>query len=58
VSITGSKEEFLHWLSEGIRRREIKFPDANGPSNWPATDLQRILLPPVDVPPDANVMIQ
>lgn len=45
VLVTGTKEEFLRWLSEGIKKAEIEFPQSNGPAVWPEIPLQRILLP-------------
>jgi hypothetical protein len=44
VLVTGSKAEFLQWMSEGIKKGEIQFPEANGPAVWPAISLQSILL--------------
>jgi hypothetical protein len=48
VLITGTKDEFLRWLSDGIRRSEIQFPERNGPAIWPTTPLKTILLPSAD----------
>jgi hypothetical protein len=45
VLVTGTKEEFLNWISEGIRKREIEFPQKNGPAQWPTIPLERLLLP-------------
>ena len=48
VLITGTKEEFLRWLSEGLRCAEIQMPTQNGPTIWPSTSLKDFLLPPSD----------
>ena len=45
VLITGTKDEFMRWLSDGMRRGEIQFPERNGPVTWPNTPLQEMLLP-------------
>lgn len=44
VLVTGTKEEFLGWLSDGIRKGEIQFPDLNGPARWPNMKLEQLLL--------------
>jgi hypothetical protein len=49
VLVSGSKEEYLRWLSDGIRTGEIKFPAQNGPTLWPSKSLKTILLPATDV---------
>lgn len=35
VMITGTKEKFLDWISHGIKRGLIRFPEKNGPIQWP-----------------------
>lgn len=50
VAITGTKAEFLGWLSEGIRKGGIHLPEMNGPSLWPSVPLERTL----QVDTDAN----
>ncbi len=35
VLITGTKARFLSWISRGLRRGAIKFPQTNGPIRWP-----------------------
>jgi hypothetical protein len=35
VLITGTKDKFLSWISRGLRRKAIKFPERNGPIQWP-----------------------
>ena len=36
VLITGGKTGFLNWISRGLRRGLIEFPQNNGPISWPA----------------------
>ena len=54
VLVTGTKEEFLRWLSEGIRKGEIQLPERNGPAVWPSTPLERVLLPEANVPDEES----
>jgi hypothetical protein len=54
VLITGTKEEFLGWLSMGIQKGEIQLPEQNGPAIWPTIPLQRILLAPADTSAENN----
>jgi hypothetical protein len=35
VLITGAKPRFLSWISRGLRRGAIRFPENNGPVRWP-----------------------
>ncbi len=49
VLVTGTKEEFLRWLSEGIQKGEIQLPKSNGPAVWPIIPLERVLSPPSEV---------
>jgi hypothetical protein len=51
VLVTGTKAEFLQWLSEGIRKAEIRFPESNGPAAWPSLSLEEILSPHSEVYP-------
>jgi len=44
VLVSGTKEEFLRWLSDGIRKDEIQFPKQNGPARWPDMKLDQLLL--------------
>lgn len=46
--VTGTKEEFLRWLSAGIQNGEIQLPERNGPAIWASIPLQHILLAPAD----------
>ncbi len=55
VLITGTKEEFLNWMSVGIRNDEIQFPERNGPALWPNTRLESILLP-AEVPLSDSIL--
>jgi hypothetical protein len=48
VVIAGTGDEFMRWLSEGIRKSEIALPEENGPGVWPKTSLEQILLPTRD----------
>jgi hypothetical protein len=45
VLVTGTKTEFLRWISEGIQKREIQLPPKNGRAVWPKMELDAILLP-------------
>jgi hypothetical protein len=36
VLITGTKERFLDWISRGVKRGMICFPEKNGPIRWSA----------------------
>ena len=36
VLITGTKGKFLSWISRGLRRGTIRFPETNGPILWPS----------------------
>jgi hypothetical protein len=38
ILISGTKSKFLAWISRGLRRRMIKFAEANGPLRWPQTE--------------------
>ena len=35
--VTGRKSQFLKWFGVALRRRQIRFPEINGPVQWPAT---------------------
>jgi hypothetical protein len=58
VLVTGTKEEFLRWLSVGIQKGEIQLPERNGPATWPSIPLQHILLAPADALAEDNPAIQ
>ena len=36
VLVVGTKAKFLSWISRGLRRGLIEFPESNGPIRWPA----------------------
>ena len=36
VLVSGNKAKFLSWISRGLRRGFIEFPENNGPIRWPA----------------------
>lgn len=48
VLVKGNKEQFLSWLSDGVRRGEIRFPHEAGPIQWPAIGITRIFEPAAD----------
>lgn len=58
VLVTGTKEEFLRWLSAGIQKGEIQLPEQNGPAIWPGIPLQQILLTPGDALAEENTIVQ
>lgn len=42
VLVKGTKEQFLNWLSEGIRCGHLPFPQHAGPIQWPNMSLSRL----------------
>jgi hypothetical protein len=36
VLVSGTKAKFMNWISRGLRRGLIQFPESNGPIRWPA----------------------
>lgn len=42
VLVKGNKEQFLSWLSDGVHRGEIQFPQEAGPIQWPAIAISEI----------------
>lgn len=58
VLVTGTKEEFLRWLSVGIQKGEIQLPERNGPAIWPSIPLQHILSGSPDALVEDNPTIQ
>jgi hypothetical protein len=42
VLVKGAREEFLQWLSEGVRAGHLPFPQQAGPIRWPTVSLSRI----------------
>ncbi|MGH7079115.1 MAG: hypothetical protein ACREFU_13590 [Acetobacteraceae bacterium] len=51
VLIVGTKDRFLAWISQGIKRGMIEFPERNGPVSWPAMPgfLDRPPAPPTNL---------
>jgi hypothetical protein len=43
VVVKGSKEQFLSWLSLGVRSGKLPFPAETGPVEWPPISLSNIL---------------
>jgi hypothetical protein len=39
VVIKGSKQQFLSWVSKGVRSGQLQFPERSGPIHWPAVTL-------------------
>lgn len=37
VLVTGTKKMFLKWIGVALRRKRIRFPEANGPVHWSAS---------------------
>jgi len=37
VLVTGTKKQFLKWFGVALRRKQVQFPESNGPVQWPAT---------------------
>jgi len=56
--ITGTKEEFMRWLSDGLRKGEIRLPERNGPAVWTSTRLEHLLLPSIDAIVEVNPAVQ
>ena len=42
ILIRGSKQQFLSWLSSGVERGELRFPEACAPIHWPGLQLSEI----------------
>ena len=45
VTINGSKEQFLDWISWGVESGAIQFPAETGPVRWRSLSLHDIFLP-------------
>jgi hypothetical protein len=43
VIVKGNKEQFLGWLSEGVRTGHLPFPQCSGPIKWPIVSLSQLL---------------
>jgi hypothetical protein len=46
VLIRGDRDQFLHWLGQGVSAGALKFPTENGPVVWPRLALRSVLAPP------------
>jgi len=42
VLVKGNKEQFLGWLSDGVRDGYLRFPQRSGPIQWPGVSLSRL----------------
>ncbi|HEV2398746.1 MAG TPA: hypothetical protein VGS27_17510 [Candidatus Sulfotelmatobacter sp.] len=42
VLVKGDRERFLAWLSEGVRSRQLPFPQHAGPIQWPTFSLRHL----------------
>jgi hypothetical protein len=42
VLVKGNREQFLAWLSEGVRSGDLPFPQRAGPIQWPSIALERL----------------
>jgi hypothetical protein len=42
VLVKGAREQFLEWLSEGVRAGHLPFPQQAGPIQWPGVSLSRM----------------
>jgi hypothetical protein len=47
VLISATTEEMLEWIGDGLRSKELIFPDANGPVCWRQFSLKEMLRPEV-----------
>ena len=45
VLISATTGEMLEWIGEGLRTKELNFPDRNGPIRWPRFRIQELLQP-------------
>ena len=45
VLISATTEEVLGWLGDGLRRKELTFPERNGPVGWPRFSMRHALEP-------------
>ena len=54
VLVKGKKDQFLSWLSDGVRQGKIRFPQEAGPIQWPAVGLDQILQ--FAAPPDGAAL--
>lgn len=56
VLVTGTKEEFLRWLSEGVKKGEIELPPQNESTVWRYRSLKEVLLPVTEGHADLNTV--
>ena len=42
VLVKGNREQFLTWLSEGVRTGQLTFPQQSGPIPWPTVCLSQL----------------
>jgi hypothetical protein len=42
VLVKGNSEQFLGWLSEGVREGDLPFPQQAGPIHWPNVSLSQL----------------
>jgi hypothetical protein len=42
VLVKGNREQFLSWLSEGVRTGQLPFPQQSGPIQWPSVSLGQL----------------
>ena len=42
VLVEGNREQFLSWLSEGVRTGQLPFPQQSGPIQWPSISLGQL----------------
>jgi hypothetical protein len=45
VLISATTEEMLEWIGDGLRSRNLSFPERNGPIVWPRFALSASLFP-------------
>ena len=50
VLISATTEEVLDWIGDGLRSRDLSFPERNGPIVWPRFALSASLFPAPRVP--------
>jgi hypothetical protein len=48
VLVSATTEEVLGWIGEGLRSKELIFPDVNGPVIWRQFSLKEMLRPEAD----------
>ena len=48
VKIEATEEEMIEWIGDGLRAKNLAFPDINGPIRWPQLRMQDLLRPVTD----------